>query len=129
MKKIQKIVKKIENKKVEKAIPKAATAPAPKVPDFKIKPLGGRVVIKEDKESKEQMTASGIIIPISAQEEKGGKRGIVIVVGTGKIEDGKMIPFNVKAGDKVLFQWGDKVQIDNEEYYVVSESEILAIIK
>ena len=122
MKKIQKKTKKTIKKSVAKKI-------ISKTPEFKIRPLGARVVIKEDKESKEQMTASGIIIPVSAQEEKGGKRGVVITVGTGKIEEGKIIPFTVKAGDKVLFQWGDKVQIDNEEYYVVNESEILAIIK
>ncbi len=100
-----------------------------KVPDFKVRPLADRVLIKEDNESKEQKTASGIIIPISAQEDKSGKRGRVVAVGTGRMEDGRLIPLDVKIGDKVLFQWGDKIQVDNEEYYIVKESEILAIIK
>jgi chaperonin GroES len=100
-----------------------------KTPDFKVRPLGDRVLIKEDNESKEQTTASGIIIPVSAQEDKGSKRGRVVAIGNGKMEDGKMTPLTVKVGDKVLFQWGDKIQVDSEEYYIVRESEILAIIK
>jgi chaperonin GroES len=95
---------------------------------FKITPLGDRVVIKEDTESKEKKTASGIIIPITVNEDKGGKRGVVVSVGEGRNEDGKIIPVSVKAGDKVLFQWGDKVQVEGNEYYIVKESEILAII-
>ncbi len=118
----KKTVKKIIVKKVSKT-------PISKIPDFKVRPLGDRVLIKEDTESKEQTTASGIIIPISAQEDKGGKRGKVVAIGTGKTEDGKIIPLTVKVGDKVLFQWGDKIQVDNEEYYIVKESEILAVIK
>lgn len=95
----------------------------------KIKPLQDRVLIKEDTESKEKKTASGIIIPVTVNEDKGGKRGEVVAIGTGHHEDGKLIPISVKVGDEVLFQWGDKIKIDDEEYYIVKESEILAIIK
>lgn len=93
-----------------------------------INPLGDRILIKESKDSKEKKTASGIIIPITVNEDKGGKNGEVVAVGVGRYEDGKIIPVSVKVGDSVLFQWGDKVMVDGEEYYIVKESEILAII-
>lgn len=95
---------------------------------FKIRPLGDRIIIRETLESKEQTTASGIIIPISVQEDKGSKSGKVVAVGTGRMEDGKLVPLTVSVGDSVLFQWGDKVKVDNEDYYIVRESEILALI-
>ena len=95
----------------------------------KIKPLQDRVLIKEDNDSKEKKTSSGIIIPVSVNEDKAGKRGIIVAVGPGKIEDATLITPKVKVGEKVLFQWGDKVQIDGEEYYIVRESEIMAVIK
>lgn len=93
-----------------------------------INPLGDRVLIKEGKLSEEKKTASGIIIPITVNEDKGGKRGEVISVGTGRYEDGKLVPVSVKVGDEVLFQWGDKVIFEGEEYYIVKESEIMAVI-
>jgi len=95
----------------------------------KVSPLGDRVLIKEDTESKEKRTASGIIIPVTVNEDKGGKRGEVVAVGPGKSEDGKIVPLTVKVGDSVLFQWGDKIKIEDEEYYIVRESEILAVLK
>ncbi len=93
-----------------------------------IQPLGDKVLIKESFDTKEKKTASGIIIPITAQEDKGSKFGTVMAVGTGRYEDGILIPISVKKGDKVLFQWGDKVIVEGVEYYIVKESEILAII-
>jgi len=95
----------------------------------KIKPLQDRILIKEDRDSHEQKTSSGIIIPITVNEDKGSKRGEVVAVGPGRTEEGKLVLPAVKIGDKVLFQWGDKVQIGDEEYYIVKESEILAVIK
>lgn len=95
----------------------------------KIKPLQDRVLIKEDLESKEKKTSAGIIIPLTASEGKEGKRGFVVAVGPGRTEEGKLIPLSVKVGDKVLFQWGDKISVEGEEYYIVRESEILAVIK
>ncbi len=94
----------------------------------KIKPLQDRVLIKEDDESKETKTSSGIIIPVTVNEDKGSKRGEVVSVGPGKTEKGILIKPSVKAGDIVLFQWGDKIKIGEEEFYIVRESEILAII-
>ena len=95
----------------------------------KIKPLQDRVLVREDDNSKEKKTASGIIIPVTVDDDKGGKRGEVVAVGPGRTEEGKSVPMSVKIGDKVIFQWGDKVKINEEEYYIVKESEILAIVK
>lgn len=95
----------------------------------KLKPLADRVLIREDAESREKKTSTGIIIPVTVNEDKGGKSGTVAAVGPGRVEDGELVKPSVKEGDKVLFQWGDKVRIDDEEYYIVRESEILAIIK
>lgn len=95
----------------------------------KIKPLQDRVLIKEDAENKEKKTSSGIIIPVTVNEDKGSKRGEVAAVGPGKMEDGKLVKPTVAVGDKVLFQWGDKIKIGDDEYYLVRESEILAVIK
>lgn len=95
----------------------------------KIKPLHDRVLIKEEVASKEKKTLSGIIIPVTVQEDKGARRGVVVAVGTGRYEDGKIVPVSVKVGDQVLFSWGDKLIIEGEEYHLIRESEILAIIK
>ena len=95
----------------------------------KIKPLGDRILIRENKENKEKKTASGIIIPITVDEDKGSKQGEVIAIGNGKYEDGNLVPISVKGGDEVLFQWGDKVIVHGEEFYLVKETELLAVIK
>ena len=103
--------------------------PKPSDISKKIKPLGDRVVIREDDESAEKKTSSGIIIPVSASEDKNGRRGEVVAVGPGRTEDGKTIAPAVKTGDTVIFQWGDKVRIGEDDYYIVRESESLAIVK
>ena len=95
----------------------------------KIKPLHDRVLIQEDTESKEKKTSSGIIIPVTVNEDKGARQGVVVAVGPGRIENGKLIALSVKAGDKVLFSWGDKIKAGDDELHLVRESEILAIIK
>jgi len=95
----------------------------------KIRPLHDRVLIKESLESSEKKTSSGIIIPITVNEDKGSKSGEVVAVGPGRTEEGKHIEISVNVGDKVLFQWGDKIKVDGDDYYMVRESEILAIIK
>jgi chaperonin GroES len=93
-------------------------------------PLGDKVLVKpaalEDKKS-----ASGIIIPDTAQKEKP-EQGKVVAAGPGKPgDDNELIPMSVKVGDKVMFsKYGyDEIKIDGEEYYIVSESNILGIIK
>lgn len=95
---------------------------------MKIRPLGDRVLVEpvEEKESKK----GGIIIPDSAKEKP--QEGIVKAVGTGKRDDdGKLIPFNVKAGDKVLMPkyGGTEVKIDEKQYQIVKEEDILAVIE
>jgi len=95
---------------------------------MKIQPLGDRVLVEPIKE--DEIKKGGIIIPDTAKEKP--QEGVVIAVGTGKRdEDGKLIPFNVKAGDKVLMPkyGGTEVKIDNKEYQIVREDDILAVIK
>ncbi len=94
-----------------------------------IVPLGDRVLVKPME--KEKKTKSGIIIPDTVDKERP-EMGRVIAVGEGKVgDDGKVIPIRVKVGSTVLFaKYGpDEVKIDDEEYLIVSESNILAIIK
>lgn len=94
-----------------------------------ITPLQDRILIKEITDHKEKKTSSGIIIPAGSDEDKSTKQGEVIAVGPGKTEDGKIVVPTVKIGNKVLFQWGDKIKYNDNEYYIVRESEIMAIIK
>lgn len=94
-----------------------------------IQPLGDRVLIKEIEVTEGGKTESGIIIPDSVKEDRGAKKGEVIAVGPGKYDDGVLVPMNVKVGDTVLYQWGDTVKIKDEEYVVVSESNIIGIIR
>jgi len=94
-------------------------------------PLGDRVLIKPDIQEEGVVTASGIIIPDTVNKEKPEK-GTVLAVGDGRInDDGKVIPMSVKVGDKVIFsKYGpDEITVDDEEYFILSESSILAIIK
>ena len=96
---------------------------------LKLQPLADPVLIREHVDTGEKKTSSGIIIPVGVDKDKDGKRGEVVAVGLGRIEDGKKISLSVKVGDTVMFQWGDKVSVEGKEYYIVKESEILAIIK
>lgn len=97
-----------------------------------IRPLGDRVVVRPLSEAEMGTTSpSGIIIPDTANKEKP-EQGVVIAVGEGKWnEDGdKRLPLEVKVGDRVMFsKYGyDEVKVGNDEYFIVSESNILAII-
>jgi chaperonin GroES len=89
-----------------------------------ITPLHDRVVVKrlEEKES----VKGGIIIPDSAKEKP--QEGEVVAVGAGKREKGERIPLDVKVGDRVLFgkYSGNDIKIDDEEYMILKEDEILA---
>ena len=92
-----------------------------------IKPLGDRVVIKVLE--KEQKTLSGIVLPDTAKEKP--QEGEIVAVGTGKVLDnGQRVAVEVKAGDKVIFSKyaGTEVKIDGQEYLILSERDILAII-
>jgi chaperonin GroES len=97
-----------------------------------IQPLGDRVVVRQlTEEEMGTKSASGIIIPDTVSKEKP-EQGMVIAVGEGKWdEDGeKRIPIDVKVGDRVVFsKYGyDEVKVAGEDYYIVSESNILAVI-
>jgi len=92
-----------------------------------LRPLNDRVIIK--RLDNERKTASGIVIPESAAEKPD--QGEVIAVGPGKrTEEGKVLPVDLKAGDKVLFgkYAGQAVKVDGEELLVIREEEILAVI-
>lgn len=100
--------------------------------ETQIRPLGDRVVVRPLTEDEKGTTSpSGIIIPDTAKQEKP-EQGIVIAVGTGKWnEDGdKRIALEVKEGDRIMFsKYGyDEVKVGEKEYYIVSESNILAVI-
>jgi chaperonin GroES len=95
---------------------------------MKLKPLNDRVLVKRLEE--EMVTAGGIIIPDSAKEKP--MRGEVIAVGPGKLaEDGKRSKPAVEKGDKVLFNKyaGTEIKVDGEEYLMMREDDILAVIE
>jgi chaperonin GroES len=94
---------------------------------MKIRPLHDRVIVK--RLDNERKTASGIVIPDSAAEKPD--QGEIVAVGPGKRDDnGKLIPVDVKVGDKVLFgkYAGTEVKVEGTEYLVVREDDILAVI-
>ncbi len=96
---------------------------------MKIEPLFDRVVIKPL--SKEEVTASGIVLPDTVDKEKP-MQGEVIAVGPGKrLENGQIAPITVKVGETVLFTKyaPDEVEVDDEEYLVIEEDKILAIVR
>jgi len=94
---------------------------------MKIKPLGDRVVIKMLET--EETTKSGIVLPGSAKEKP--QVAEVIAVGPGGIVDGKEVKMEVKVGDKVLISKyaGTEVKVDNQEYTILRQSDILAIVE
>lgn len=95
-----------------------------------VTPLGDRVLLKPTSDEGEK-TKAGIIIPETIDKEKP-EQGTVVAVGEGRTtDDGNVIPMRVRMGDTVLFsKYGpDEVKINGEEYFIISESSILAIIK
>ena len=94
---------------------------------MKVRPLHDRILVErlEEKEVKK----GGIIIPDTAKEKP--QEGKVVAVGTGKVnDDGKKVPLDVKAGDKILFgkYSGSEVKIDDKEFLIMREEDILAIL-
>ena len=95
---------------------------------MKIEPLNDRIVVK--RLEAEEKTAGGIVLPETAKEKP--KEGKVIAVGPGKVLDsGERAKVQVKAGDKVLFTSyaGTEVKLDGNEYLIMGEEDILAIVK
>lgn len=93
-----------------------------------IKPLGDRVVIKALE--KEEKTISGIVLPDTAKEKP--QKGTIIAVGTGKVLDnGQRVALEVSEGQQVIFSKyaGTEIKIDNQDYLILSERDILAIIE
>lgn len=92
-----------------------------------IKPLEDRVLLKM--KDAEETTKSGIILSSGSQEKP--QIAEVIAVGPGKVEDGKKIEMNIKVGDKVITSKysGTEIKYEGEEYIIVKESDILAIVE
>ena len=94
---------------------------------MKIRPLADRVVIK--KVEAEEKTASGIVLPGAAKEQP--QIAEVVEVGPGGIVDGQEIKIELKVGDRVIFQKysGTEVKIEGQEYTILRQSEILAVVE
>jgi chaperonin GroES len=95
---------------------------------MKIRPLYDRLVVKRV-ESETEKTHGGLYIPDSAKEKP--QEGEVVSVGKGKrLEDGKVVPLDVQAGDRILFgkYSGSEIKLDGEEYLIMREDEVLGIL-
>ena len=96
---------------------------------MKIRPLQDRVIVKRLEEAVEK-TKGGIIIPDTAKEKP--QQGKVIAVGKGKVNDnGKVVPLDVKVGDKILFgkYSGSEIKLDGEEHLIMREEDILGVVE
>ncbi len=94
---------------------------------MKLKPLGDRIVVKVL--SQEEKTKGGIVLPDTAKEKP--QEGEVKAVGTGRVLDnGQKLPLDVKVGDRVLFSkyGGTEVKVDGDEFLILSERDVLAVI-
>jgi len=95
---------------------------------MKLRPIGDKIIVEPEKE--EEKTKSGIVLPDTAKEKP--QKGKVIAVGPGKILDnGQRSPMEVKVGDTVIYSKyaGTEVKIDDKEYLILSDRDILAIIE
>jgi len=96
-------------------------------PNMKVKPLGGRRLVRREKE--EEVQRGGIIIPDTAKEKP--QQGEVLAVGPGRLNDeGKRIPLEVKMGDRILMgkYAGTEVKLDGEECLILREDDVLAVL-
>lgn len=94
-----------------------------------LKPLYDNIIVKQLKE--EEVTKSGIVLPDTVAKEKP-QQGEIIAVGPGKKDNnGKLVEMSVKVGEKILFSRysPNEVKIENEEYLIMKESDVLAIIE
>ena len=94
---------------------------------MKLRPLGDRVVLKQLEA--EETTKSGIVLPGNAQEKP--QQAEVVAVGPGGVIDGKEVTMQVKEGDKVIYQKyaGTDVKLDGEDFIVVKQSDIVAVVE
>jgi len=93
----------------------------------RVRPLNDRIIVKGIAE--EETTAGGIIIPDTAKEKP--QEGKVIAVGAGRREDGKIIPVDLKTGDKVLYgkYAGTEIKIDGEDHLILREDDVLGVVE
>ena len=94
---------------------------------MKIRPLYDRIVVKRIEE--QETTRNGIVIPDSAKEKP--QEGEVMAIGKGKrLDDGKMVTLDVRAGDRILFgkYSGNEVQLDGTEYIIMREEDVLGVL-
>jgi chaperonin GroES len=94
----------------------------------RLRPLQDRVIVKRIEEQ-EQRSAGGIIIPDTAKEKP--QEGKVLAVGPGRRDDGKVVPVDVKTGDRVLFgkYSGSEIKLDGEECLILREEDILGVVE
>ncbi len=93
-----------------------------------LKPLGNHLIVKALKE--DEKTRAGIVLPQTAEEKP--EKGEVVAVGPGKLlENGQRSPMSVKVGDKVIFKKysPDEIKVDNQEYLIISEEDLLAVFE
>jgi|SRR3989344_2015783 len=127
---VKKVIKK--SKKIEKI--EAGVTEVDMIdglPSLKVKPLGDRVLVEPLLADNGEATKYGIIIPETVSKERP-EQGVIVAVGSGRMTDqGKLIPLKVKKGQKIIFsKYGpDEIKIEDKEYFIISESNILAIIE
>jgi chaperonin GroES len=93
-----------------------------------VRPLHDRIIVRRIDEGEQNV--GGIIIPDTAKEKP--QQGAVLAVGKGKVnDDGKRVPLDVKAGDRILFgkYAGQEIKLDGEEYFIMKEDDVLAVIE
>lgn len=96
---------------------------------MKLKPLANNLIVRAARQ--EEVTKSGIVLPASAEQDRPEK-GEIVAAGPGKLNDeGKLIPMSVKIGDQIVFKKysPDEIKIDGQEYLILSESDVVAIIE
>lgn len=96
---------------------------------MKLRPLGDRVIVKAA--PKEEMTKAGIILPDTVDKERP-EQGEVVAVGPGRLlESGSRAAMSVKVGDKIVFKKysPDEVKVDDVEYLVIAESDVMAVLE
>ena len=93
-----------------------------------VRPLHDRLIVRRLEEGEQKI--GGIIIPDTAKEKP--QQGTVLAVGKGKVnDDGKRVPLDVNAGDRILFSKyaGQEIKLDGEEYFILKEDDVLAVIE
>lgn len=106
-----------------------ATATAPrKSAKLNIRPLGDKIIVRRDEA--EERTAAGIYLPEQAKDTP--KTGVVLAVGDGALntETGERVPLEIKKNDRVIFSSyaGTEIKLDSEEYLIMTESDVLAVV-